>query len=103
MMVKKRQGSTKRERIKPQGQLGQLDGHRVEIDTVDATLHNHAFDEVDFGELGLVDLYTLPVSHILQNLRPHLLDPADHRIVRVLGQESDDSVCNKVHSVDQEM
>ena len=55
MMVQKRSAGADRERVEPQAYLRQLDGHRVEIDAVDAVLEYVPLEQIHFRELVGID------------------------------------------------
>ena len=46
MVVEETQGCTDREGMEPERDLGQLDGHEVLVDAVNASLQDHAADNV---------------------------------------------------------
>ncbi|HLW66905.1 MAG TPA: hypothetical protein VKS79_16440, partial [Gemmataceae bacterium] len=45
--------------VEPQADLGQLDGHWIEIDAVDAALEDVAFQQVDVGKFVRIDCHAL--------------------------------------------
>ena len=51
MVVEETERRTQRESVKPEAHLGQFDGHRVQVDAVDATLQDVPLQQVDIGEL----------------------------------------------------
>ena len=51
VMVEEVERRAQREGVEPQADLGQLDGHRVEIDAVDAALEDVPLEQVDVGQL----------------------------------------------------
>ena len=55
MVVEERQRRAQREAVEPEADLGQLHGHGVEIDAVDAALEHVALEQVDVGQLARID------------------------------------------------
>ena len=55
MVVEEVERRAEREGVEPQADLGQFDGHRVEIDAVDAALEDVPLEQVDVGQLVRID------------------------------------------------
>ena len=79
VMVEEVERSAQREGIEPQANLRQFDGHRVQIDSVDAALENVPFEQVDVGQLGRVNRDAL----FAQRFKNALAGPVQGEVDRV--------------------
>src|SRR5262249_12934569 len=67
-LVERVKRRAEREGIEPQADLGQLHGHRVEIDAINAALEDVALEQIDVSQLLVIDEYTLLAQRLIDAL-----------------------------------
>ena len=86
-MVEERKRRSHRERIEPERQLGQLDGHFVEVHAKDRALHDHPLEQVDVGKLLVFELQP-KISHLLLDLFANFVEGIGYGLGVELGDDA---------------
>jgi len=85
VVVQKGEGRAHGEGLQPEGELGQLYGHVIDVHPVDAALHHHSLQNHRIGELLRIEC-DAPFGLLLQNHPPVILHLAHQRSIGILLQ-----------------
>ena len=106
MVVEERQGRANREAVQPQGHLGELNCHGVEVHTVHTTLEHVPLQKVDVGQTPGIDGDLLSF-HLGDDRLAGVLKVPRYRVPWERPQEAlaraKDPVAHKIDRLDQEV
>src|SRR5688572_18491324 len=101
-MVEERQGGAKRERIQPEADLGQLDGHRVQVHAVDAALEHVPLEQVNVDQFVRFDGDAL-LAQCFENVPSRPVEHERYRVDREVVEERQEPVGDKIDCLDQKV
>ncbi|HYU72645.1 MAG TPA: hypothetical protein VEL31_08185, partial [Ktedonobacteraceae bacterium] len=102
VVVEEGERSAEGEAVEPEADLGEFDGHGVEVDAVDAAFEDAALEQVEVGELAHVDADALAL-HLFLDLVTCLSQFVYNRVPFEGGQDFRHLVGNVVNRLHQEV